>query len=816
MLENRRSRAVGASGAASVLALAVLSACSDLPQTSPKLATTPATSTGGAAGSTGATAGSGASAGKPQGGAPSASLGGGAGTGGSASEPMGGESGSSSSPPPLNACGSELPAIFTVRCGACHTAQGTLNPRYPDLRKFDGTLDAFSKRVREGSTKGMPAYSADLVSDADVSAIFAYFTGGKAGTDGPVPLGDVVPLFEPADAKNPPIVFERDDGVLITRGAGRVRGRHEGPLDTNEPFMEFVTDYFASRTYGWIVEDFTPLGESLVRVTYLPLTMPTDGTNFRAWKDYGNGDVFTANMGMTSDVDLPSLSYDSEDLAASYASRIAPYARIQRQETTRNNRDGREIQAGDLLEFEFGIFNDAARLEPPGSRTSYYTDTFRYRVGVGGVTADNPDKYTDDRGILGPAVDAQQGGATTNVWAYFMPETQFGQMALDIQHENVQPFVEGRRLFHTDFETGEHTEEGNDPFTEQAGKAGPLGTTASCETCHVHNGPGETLSGALGKSSSMVIKLYDEPARQLEPDAGSATLSGVEKKSVELGDGTTVMLEKPKIVATLDGGRVPAFSARIARKVIGLGLLEAIDEQTILIRADFADCNGDGLSGRPSLIEDLVTGDLRLGRFGWKAEKVSIEHQVAEAAHDDMGVTSPVFPDAGGPELSSTELARLVTYMRLIAVPGQRDRDSDEVRAGEQIFQTIGCAQCHVSDTVTGMNHPFSELRGQSIKPYTDLLLHDLGPDLADDSGRPAPTKPSDPAGASEWRTPPLWGTGLLATINGHTGLLHDGRAKGVLEAVLWHGGEAESTRERVKKLSETDRNALVSFVESL
>jgi CxxC motif-containing protein (DUF1111 family) len=276
------------------------------------------------------------------------------------------------------------------------------------------------------------------------------------------------------------------------------------------------------------------------------------------------------------------------------------------------------------------------------------------------------------------------------------------------------------------------------------------------------------------------------------------------------------MLEKPKIVATLDGGRVPAFSARIARKVIGLGLLEAIDEQTILFRADFADCNGDGLSGRPSLIEDPVTGALRLGRFGWKAEKVSIEHQVAEAAHDDMGVTSPVFPDAGSPELSSTELARLVTYMRLIAVPGQRDRDSDEVRAGEQIFQTIGCAQCHVSDTVTGMNHPFSELRGQSIKPYTDLLLHDLGPDLADDSGRPAPTKPSDPAAASEWRTPPLWGTGLLATINGHSGLLHDGRAKGVLEAVLWHGGEAESTRERVKKLSETDRNALVSFVESL
>ena len=124
--------------------------------------------------------------------------------------------------------------------------QGAANPRYPNLREFDGTFDEFSKRVREGSTKGMPAYSADLVSDSDVSAIYAYFTGGAAD-DGPVPLGDVVPLFEAADAASPPIVFERDDGVLVTRGAGRVRGRHEGPLDTNEPFMEFVTDYFASQ-----------------------------------------------------------------------------------------------------------------------------------------------------------------------------------------------------------------------------------------------------------------------------------------------------------------------------------------------------------------------------------------------------------------------------------------------------------------------------------------------------------------------------------------------------------------------------------------
>jgi CxxC motif-containing protein (DUF1111 family) len=796
-------------GAASSLALAVLAACAELdttewPRTPPN-------------------APQGGSSGTGQAGSVSSAEGGTQAAGGSVAETTGGEAGSPDlgpdpvDPPPPDACGGELPTSFSVRCGACHTVQGKPHPRYPDLYLFDGTLDEFRQRVREGSVEGMAAYGADLVSDADLGAIFEYFTGGNARRDTPPALGAVEPLFAPSDAVNPPVVLERDDGVLVTRGSGRVRGRHEGPLDTNQPFMEFVEDYFVSRTYGWIVEDFTPLGESKVRVTYLPIAMPTPGTNFRAWKDYGNGDVFLANMGVTSDAPLPALFHDGEDLADSYASRIAPYAQVQQQETTRNSREDRSIEAGDLLEFEFGIFQEPSAIEPPGSRTSYYSDTFRYRVGKGGVTADNPDEY-GGQGILGPVEAAQQGGATTNVWAYFMPETQFGQMALNIQHENVQRFAEGRRLFHTDFESGAHSESGNDAFSEQSGKAGPLGTTASCETCHENNGPGETLTGPLGPTSSMVIKLYGESdaGRQLQPADGSAAPAGTEEKTVTLADGTSIVLTRPKIEATLSGGRVPAYSARIARKLIGLGLLEAVDEQTILTRADRSDCNDDGISGRPNYVTDPSTGALRVGRFGWKAEKVSLEHQVAEALHDDMGVGTLLFPDASEAELSNDDFARLVTYMRLVAVPGQRDRDAAQVRAGEQIFQTIGCAQCHQSDTVTGENHPFAELRAQSIKPYTDLLLHDLGPDLADDSDRPAPVNDADPPSASEWRTPPLWGTGLLSTINGHSGLLHDGRAANVLEAILWHGGEAEATRERVKQLSAEERAALVEFVMSL
>jgi CxxC motif-containing protein (DUF1111 family) len=250
--------------------------------------------------------------------------------------------------------------------------------------------------------------------------------------------------------------------------------------------------------------------------------------------------------------------------------------------------------------------------------------------------------------------------------------------------------------------------------------------------------------------------------------------------------------------------------------VIGAGLLEAIDERTLLARADASDCNGDGISGRPSYVKDPVTGELRVGRFGWKAEKVSVQHQIAEAALDDMGLGTSLFPDNGKVELTDDDLSRLVTYMRLVSVPGQRNHGDAQVLQGEQLFKTIGCSNCHATDAVTGANHPFAELRNQDIKPYSDLLLHDMGPELADDSKRAASDDASAPPAASEWRTPPLWGTGLLATVNGHTGLLHDGRAANVLEAVLWHGGEAEATRNRVTQLAAEDRAALVAFVMSL
>jgi len=287
-------------------------------------------------------------------------------------------------------------------------------------------------------------------------------------------------------------------------------------------------------------------------------------------------------------------------------------------------------------------------------------------------------------------------------------------------------------------------------------------------------------------------------------------------------DGAPVALSKPNYTVTsMQAGAGNAFSARIARKLVGMGLLEAIDERTILERADPADCNGDGISGRPNFVHEPVTNTLRVGRFGWKAEKVSVIHQVADALMNDIDVGTSVLKDSTGKvELQDADLLKIATYMRLISVPPQQNALDPDVAAGEQIFKTVGCANCHQSDTITGANHPFTELRNQSIKPYSDLLLHDMGPDLADNSGIAASTDASAPAAASEWRTPPLWGIGLLTTVDPtratNLGLLHDGRAKSVTEAVLWHGGEASKVKEAFIALPTAQRAQLLKFLSNI
>jgi CxxC motif-containing protein (DUF1111 family) len=452
-----------------------------------------------------------------------------------------------------------------------------------------------------------------------------------------------------------------------------------------------------------------------------------------------------------------------------------------------------------------------------GSRDSYYTDTFRLQIGLGGLTPLN----LDFSGLPGPVPDARFGGATTASWLRVEPYNYYGEMALNIQQENVQNFVEGRRMFHSDFVTGQHSDPGNPVLTKVQNLAGPMNNTTSCESCHFRNGPGFQLTGALDAKASMVFK-FPGAAGQVHQQNGSVSIGAPTTMTVML-DGAPVSLSKPNYtITTMQAGGGNAFSARIARKLIGAGLLEAIDERTILERADPADCNHDGISGRPNYIHDPSAGGaLRLGRLGWKAEKVSVVHQVADALQQDMDVGTSFLKDSTGKsELADADLLKIATYMRLISVPPQPNATDPDVMAGEQIFKTVGCANCHMTDTITGANHPFTELRNQSIKPYSDLLLHDMGPDLADNSGVAASMDASAPAAASEWRTPPLWGIGLLTTVDPtratNLGLLHDGRAKSVTEAVLWHGGEATTVKAAFIALPTAQRAQLLKFLSNI
>ena len=742
-------------------------------------------------------------------------------TGAAGSEPplsTGAGGGSNIPPPNLDNCTGALPGSYNTLCSGCHNQAGMANSRYPDLYKFMGTAAAFLTQVRTGgmAAPGQPqmaAYPVALISDADVMKIYSYFSGqgGQRPSLDSVNLGGVVPLFQTTDAKNGPIVFTRDDGAIITRGAGRVRGRHE----KEGSFGQFLENYFDNRTYGFVNEDYTNTASKHITTTYEPVSMPDHAgnriTNWRHWKMQGDNATFMLN------------DYMKDGTDANLPKGVAPtgsYAFVQYFDDLQAP-GGRSFAIGQNFEFEFGIFISPGALVTPGSRDSYYTDTFRLQIGLGGLTPYNMDY---DNGMapfnaMGPVPEARFGGATTASWMRIEPYNYYGEMALNIQQENVQNFVEGRRMFHSDFTTGQHSDPGNPVLTKIMGMAGPVNNTTSCENCHFRNGPGFQATGPIDTKTSMVFK-YPTAIGQLHQSEGQISLGAPTTMSVPL-DGAAVALSKPNYtVTTMKGGAQP-FSARIARKLVGMGLLEAIDERTLLERADPADCNGDGISGRPNYIHEPVTNNLRIGRFGWKAEKVSVVHQVADAARQDLDVGTSVMPDSTGKvELQDADLMKIVSYMRLLSVPPQMNAQDPDVLAGEQIFKTVGCANCHMTDTITGANHPFTELRNQSIKPYSDLLLHDMGPDLADNSGVAASMDPAAPAAASEWRTAPLWGIGLLTTVDPtratNLGLLHDGRAKTVTEAVLWHGGEAAQVKANFVALPTAQRAQLLKFLSNI
>jgi CxxC motif-containing protein (DUF1111 family) len=374
---------------------------------------------------------------------------------------------------------------------------------------------------------------------------------------------------------------------------------------------------------------------------------------------------------------------------------------------------------------------------------------------------------------------------------------------------------------------------------------GPLFHARSCFACHVRDGRGrppigdEPLVSMLFRLSVPGAGEHGEPlpepvyGGQLQPfalpglDADGDVRIEYQDVAGSYGDGTPYTLRRPVYTASdMRHGAMREdvlLSPRVAPSMIGLGLLEAVPEAELLALADPDDADGDGISGRPNYVWDVERELAALGRFGWKANQPSLRQQTAGAFNGDIGITSRLFPvddctstqaacagavSGGEPELIDTFLDDVTFYGRTLAVPGRRDWDDPEVLAGKAVFEELGCAACHTPVLSTGASD-LAALAEQTIRPYTDLLLHDMGEDLAD--GRP-----DFQASGSEWRTPPLWGIGLLATINEHTFLLHDGRARDLAEAILWHGGEAEPARELFRTLPASERARLIAFLESL
>ncbi len=383
---------------------------------------------------------------------------------------------------------------------------------------------------------------------------------------------------------------------------------------------------------------------------------------------------------------------------------------------------------------------------------------------------------------------------------------------------------------------------------------GPLFNTNGCQNCHIKDGRGHPPEANDTHAVSMLVRLsipamtpeqkkaYIKDGVIPEPTYGGQlqdfalqdqTPEGQIKITytdapVKFTDGTEVVLRKPKLEITdLGYGDMhpdTQFSARVAPPMIGLGLLESIPDATLEAWADEQDKNADGISGKTNRVWDVQKNDFAIGRFGWKAGQPTLMQQNAAAFNGDVGLTSRLFPNenctsrqslcadlpnGGQPEVSDKILNFVEFYSQHLAVPIRRNVNDDQVVLGQKLFASAGCESCHKTNVKTAKREGLPALSEQTIHPYTDMLLHDMGEGLADH-------RPEYLASGTEWRTPPLWGIGYTQEVNGHTYFLHDGRARNLMEAVLWHGGEAEAAKSKVLTFNQKERDALIAFLNSL
>jgi CxxC motif-containing protein (DUF1111 family) len=422
-------------------------------------------------------------------------------------------------------------------------------------------------------------------------------------------------------------------------------------------------------------------------------------------------------------------------------------------------------------------------------------------------------------------------------------ENAYARALPTMQPEDLRKFTFGNRLFNTNWVTAPASLDAFDGL-------GPVFNRVSCSACHTRDGRGRPPEADGQPLESMLIRLSlpgvgehggDVPVPHYGEQLNEKAVLGVpaEGRTVvtfttrqgNYADGTPYSLLVPHYEITdLAFGPLPAgtmISPRVAPPVFGLSLLEAVPEWQILSLADPDDRDGDGISGRANQVWDVAASKVALGRFGWKANQPNLRQQNAAAANGDIGLTTRLYPKQnvedgqtaaaaaptgsqnGEPEIRDDHFDKLIFYVQTLAVPAARNVDDPMALQGAQIFASIGCTGCHTATLETGDYADIPEIAHQTIHPFTDLLLHDMGAELAD--GRT-----DFLASGQEWRTPPLWGIGLTQVVNRHTRFLHDGRARSLEEAVLWHGGEASKSRQRFLRLSRNERAALLVLLNSL
>jgi CxxC motif-containing protein (DUF1111 family) len=444
-----------------------------------------------------------------------------------------------------------------------------------------------------------------------------------------------------------------------------------------------------------------------------------------------------------------------------------------------------------------------------------------------------PETHADEP----PPIGVKLGGETSRPAAG--PDS-FALPAANLPKELLERFFAGQRLFNIAFVKAPS------PVPGLAG-LGPTFNRPSCGACHTRDGRGQPPAGPDDALMQMVVRLgVVEPGRlpfgkphprygnQLNdrgiegvPAEGRAVIAW-EEIAGRYADGETYKLRRPRVsfekLAFGPLGERAALSLRIAPQLVGMGLLEAVPERVVRAWAEANRARADGVRGRARDVASAGTAGPSLGRFGWRAAEVSVRAQIASALINDMGLTTSLHPEKNcppvqtacraadpgpRPNVSDEALDTMTFYVSTLAVPERRDADKPEVMGGEKIFSAIGCAACHRPMMKTGTHPTIPFLSNQTIRPFTDLLLHDMGEGLADSLAE-------ERLSGRLWRTAPLWGIGLVPAVSGHENYLHDGRARGLAEAILWHGGEAERARERFRALPKADRDALIAFLRSL